>query len=104
MKEFSVSFKEKIRNVDFVVLFCVLGMNILSLIILAGAANEIGSRYLTVQTIASLLGIFMMFAISFLDYDKIIKKYGVWLFVLAIFSHGCGLCGTDGGSVYGRYY
>lgn len=85
MKEFSVSFKEKIRNVDFVVLFCVLGMNILSLIILAGAANEIGSRYLTVQTIASLLGIFMMFAISFLDYDKIIKKYGVWLFVLAVF-------------------
>ncbi|MBR6676549.1 MAG: FtsW/RodA/SpoVE family cell cycle protein [Clostridia bacterium] len=84
MKEFSVSFKEKMKSIDFVVLFSVLGMNILSLIILASAANEIGSRYLLVQTIASVLGIFLMFTISFLDYDKIIKKYGVWIFAVCV--------------------
>jgi len=85
MKEFSVSLKEKIRSVDFVVLFAVLGMNILSLVILAGASNEIGSRYLLVQSIASLLGITIMFTISFIDYDKIIKQYGIWIFGIAVF-------------------
>ena len=85
MKEFSVSMKEKLKSVDFVVLFAVLGMNILSLVILAGAANEIGSRYLLVQTIASILGIFVMFTISFMDYDKIIKQYGIWIYAIAVF-------------------
>lgn len=85
MKEFSVSMKEKLKSVDFVVLFAVLGMNLLSLVILAGAANEIGSRYLLVQTIASILGVFVMFTISFMDYDKIIKQYGIWIFAIAVF-------------------
>ncbi|MBE6714742.1 MAG: hypothetical protein E7575_05605, partial [Ruminococcaceae bacterium] len=67
MKEFSVSIKEKFKSIDKVVLFCVIGMNILSLVILAGAANEIGSRYLLVQTIASVLGLFLMFTLAFLD-------------------------------------
>lgn len=84
MKEFSVSMKEKIKSVDFVVLFSILGMNILSLVILAGAANEIGSRYLLVQTIASILGVFVMFTISFMDYDKIIKEYGIWIYAIAV--------------------
>lgn len=77
--------KEKLKSVDFVVLFAVLGMNLLSLVILAGAANEIGSRYLLVQTIASILGVFVMFTISFMDYDKIIKQYGIWIFAIAVF-------------------
>ena len=45
MKEFSVSLKEKFRRLDFVVLICALGMTALSLVTLAGAANEYGSRY-----------------------------------------------------------
>jgi len=84
MKEFSVSLKEKMKSIDYVVLFAVLGMNILSLVILAAASNEIGTRYLLVQTIASVLGIVIMFTISFLDYDKIIKKYGMWIFAAAV--------------------
>lgn len=84
MKEFSVSLKEKIKSVDFVVLFCVIGMNLLSILILAGASKDIGSRYLVVQTIASILGIVLMFTISFLDYDKIIKKYGIWIYIIAV--------------------
>ena len=41
MKEFSVSVKEKFRQIDFVVLVCVLGMTALSIITLAGSANEL---------------------------------------------------------------
>jgi len=84
MKEFSVSIKEKFKSIDKVVLFCVIGMNILSLVILAGAANEIGSRYLLVQTIASVLGLFLMFTLAFLDYDALIKKLGPWIFIASL--------------------
>ena len=84
MKEFSVSFKEKFRRLDFVVLFCALGMTALSLITLAGAANELGTRYVTVQALASVLGICAMLIIAFLDYDKIVSKYSKWFYALAV--------------------
>ncbi len=84
MKEFSVSLKEKFRRLDFVVLICALGMTALSLVTLAGAANEYGSRYVIVQGLASVMGICAMLVIAFLDYDKIISRYGKWFYVLAV--------------------
>ncbi len=84
MKEFSVSIKEKFKSIDKVVLFCVLGMNLLSIIILAGASNKMGGNYVTVQLIASLLGLFLMFTIAFVDYDELIKKLGPWVFITAL--------------------
>lgn len=84
LKEFSVSVKEKIRQIDFVVLFCILGMNLLSLTCLAGISNELGTRYLLVQTIASCLGIAFMLTISFFDYDLIIKRLSKFIFIAAI--------------------
>ena len=84
MKEFSVSLKEKFRRLDFVVLICALGMTALSLVTLACAANEYGSRYVIVQGLASVMGICAMLVIAFLDYDKIISRYGKWFYVLAV--------------------
>lgn len=84
MKEFSVSLKEKFRRLDFVVLFSAIGMTLLSILTLAGAADEYGTRYVTVQTLASILGIVAMLIIASLDYDKIISRYGKWFAVLAI--------------------
>lgn len=84
MKEFSVSIKEKYRQIDYVVLICVLGMTALSIITLAGAANELGTRYVIVQAIASLLGIGVMLVLAYIDYDKLIKKCGIWIYVAAI--------------------
>ncbi len=84
MKEFSVSLKEKLRRLDYVVLLCALGMTALSIITLAGAANEYGTRYVLVQTIASLMGLCIMIFFAFLDYDKIISKYFIWFVALAL--------------------
>ena len=84
MKEFSVSVKEKVKNIDFVILFCVLGMNLLSILCLIGVSGELGTRYALVQTVASCLGLCCMFAISFLDYDAIIKRLGIFIFAIAI--------------------
>lgn len=84
MKEFSVTIKEKFRQIDWVVLICVLGMTALSLTTLAGASNELGSRYLLVQSIAALLGCAIMFLLAYIDYDKLIKKCGIWIYVAAV--------------------
>ncbi len=84
MREFSVSLKEKVRQIDYVVLFCVIGMNLLSLLTLAGASPEFGSRFFIVQSAVSVMGIFMMFVISCMDYDRIIKKLGIWVLVIAV--------------------
>ena len=84
MKEFSVSIKEKFRQIDFVVLSCVIGMTALSILTLASAANELGTRYVLVQSIASVLGCAIMLVLAYIDYDKLIKKCGIWIFVAAV--------------------
>lgn len=78
MREFSVSLKEKIRKIDYVVFFCVLGMNLLSILTLYGASSKFGTRFFIMQTAMSIAGIFMMFAMSYFDYDKIVKAIGIW--------------------------
>lgn len=78
MREFSVSLKEKIRNIDYVVFFCVLGMNLLSILTLYGASSEFGSRFFIMQSAMSAAGVFMMFVMAYFDYDKIIKSVGIW--------------------------
>ena len=83
MREFSVSLKEKVRQIDYVVLICVLGMNILSLLTLAGASPEFGSRFFIVQAAMSVAGIILMFVFAYFDYDKIIKVLGIWTLVIA---------------------
>ncbi|MCI8471874.1 MAG: FtsW/RodA/SpoVE family cell cycle protein [Clostridiales bacterium] len=76
--------KEKWRQLDYVVLFCVLGMTALSIVVLAGASNKIGTRYAIVQSVAAFLGICVMFVFAYIDYDKLVKRFGIWIFVLAI--------------------
>lgn len=84
MKEFSVSLKEKFRQLDFVVLISALGMTALSIVTLAGAANEYGTKFVTVQTLASIMGVVIMLIIASLDYDKIISRYGKWFLPICI--------------------
>lgn len=74
MKEYSITNTEKIRRIDPVILFCVLGMNIMSIITLASAADSIGTWYLKVQTMVSVLSFGVMIAITFIDYDALISK------------------------------
>lgn len=84
MKEFSVSLNEKVKRLDYVVLFCVLGMNLLSVLVLGGASNELGSRFFIVQICASLLGFCAMLVLAYLDYDKILNTVGYWLIPLSV--------------------
>lgn len=74
MKEFSITNAEKLKRIDPVILFCVLGINLMSIITLAAASDAYGTWYVTVQILASLIGIAGMFILTFIDYDALCTK------------------------------
>lgn len=86
MKEFSVSFKEKIRRIDYVILLCALGMAALSILTLSGIADDSagGARRVLVQGAALCLGIFCAFIISMIDYDEFLRRLALPLFIVSV--------------------
>ena len=67
MKVFSITWYEKLRKLDYIVLFCIVALTCVSLLTLAGAANDYGVRYFYVQMIAACLGLVAMTIISTID-------------------------------------
>ena len=84
MKEFSITNREKLRRIDPVILLCVLGMNLMSIITLAAASEAYGTWYVKVQALASAVSICVMFAITFVDYDAVVRKLRVFFFLASI--------------------
>lgn len=86
MRELSVSLKEKLRRIDYVVFLSVLGMTSLSILTLAGAANASanGARRVTIQIAASLVGLVIAYIISLFDYDEVLNHFTVPLFVAGV--------------------
>lgn len=86
MRELSVSLKEKLRRIDYVVLLSVLGMTSLSILTLAGAANASvnGARRVTIQIAASLVGLVLAYIISLFDYDEVLNHFVIPLFVAGV--------------------
>lgn len=87
MKEFSIGVKDRLRRLDFIILFCAVGMTALSVLILFGAEGS--TRFFTmkrvyVQAGAAILGLIIMTAISLIDYDTVISKYSVWMFGISV--------------------
>ena len=84
MKEFSVSFKEKLLKMDIVVLVSVLAMTALSILVLWGASNEFGPNRFKVQCIAAALGVVIMIALASVDYDAMISKFETAFFAISV--------------------
>ncbi len=99
MKVFSITWYEKLRKLDYVVLFCIVALTCVSLLTLAGAANDYGVRYFYVQLVAACLGLVAMTIISTIDYEEIADKFTVPLFVAGTLLLVLTLIiGTDNGS------
>lgn len=99
MKVFSVTWYEKLRKLDYIMLFAILALTCMSLLTLAGAANDYGVRYFNVQLAASFLGLVAMIIISTIDYEEIADKLTVPLFIASVFVLAITLViGTDNGS------
>ena len=88
MKEFSIGIKDRLKQLDFVILFCAVGMTVLSILILIGsngATQFFNSRRILIQAGAAVIGVFIMIAISLIDYDTIITRYSLWMFGISVF-------------------
>ena len=98
LREFSVSLKDRLSQLDFIIIFCAFGMNILSLLVLYGGSDVWGGKHFIIQSIASVLGIITMFILSYLDYDAIISRMSIPIFLLSIFLMAAVLLfGVDNG-------
>jgi len=84
LKEFSIQNSEKLKRIDPVILLCVFGMNLMSIITLAAASDAFGTWYVKVQMIASVIGIVGMFILTFIDYDALCTKLKFLFFALSI--------------------
>jgi rod shape determining protein RodA len=88
LKEFSVSIKDKAQRIDPVILICVIGMTLLSIITLSGGAagggKEFTSSRIMVQICTGFVGLVLMILISFIDYDALIQRFKYLIFAVAI--------------------
>ncbi len=105
LKEFSIPLKEKIRRIDPIVLLCVIGMNIMSIVTLLSEvdafAEGVGMWYVRMQTIVSVAGLLIVLVFAFVDYDALFQKTKYLLIPLAIIlilvvkKYGKGMYGND---------
>ena len=101
MKEFSITNKEKLRRIDPIILFSVLGMNIMSIITLAASSDAYGTWYVKTQTLASVIGFIGMAVLTFIDYEALFSKLKYVFFatsvvlLVVVFFFGEGSMGNE---------
>lgn len=89
MKEYSTSPKEKYRSIDKIVLICVGGMMLLSILTILGGylaggyAKFTFTRFFT-QTFSAAIGFGMMIFLALVDYDNLIGRTAKGIFVFMI--------------------
>ena len=84
MKEFSITNAEKFKRIDPIILLCVLGMNIMSIVTLMASSDAYGTWYVRNQILVSVLGIALMFGLTFVDYDTVCQKLKYVFFGMSI--------------------
>lgn len=103
MKEFSLTLKEKARQLDMVMLFCAMALSILSVVTLASSADayKAGMAYARNQVFAMVLGLLCVGIISMIDYDMLIERLEYVFFgisvalLLAVILFGEGEMGNE---------
>lgn len=103
MKEFSLTLKEKVRQLDMVMLFCAMALSILSVVTLASSADayKAGMAYARNQVFAMVLGLLCVGIISMIDYDMLIERLEYVFFgisvvlLLAVILFGEGEMGNE---------
>lgn len=84
VKVFAVTWYEKLRKLDYIVLAAALALTVMSLVTLAGAANDIGVKYFYIQLVAAVLGFAMMTVISTVDYEEVADRFSKILFGVSV--------------------
>lgn len=84
MKSFTTSIKDRLKSLDYIVFSSAALLSLISIITLYGAREYYRLSYAMVQAAATGLGIFMMLFISQLDYQDIVDKLALPLFIVSI--------------------
>ena len=84
VKEFAVTTREKVRRIDYVIIFCIVTMSLMSVVTLAGAADKYGDSFYKTQLISIVMGIVIMCGVSMIDYDSLISKMKVVFFFVSL--------------------
>ncbi len=86
MKEFSTSLKEKLKQMDYIILTCAILLALLSILVLWGGSIVMqgGKNKVVVQCIAAFSGLLLAFLIATIDYDAMISKFERVFFVFSI--------------------
>ena len=86
MKVFSTSVKEKLAQLDYIILICALGMTMMSVLTLYGIRDQYvgGSRMFLIQTLSAVLGFACVIAMSLFDYDAIVTRLWIPIAFLSI--------------------
>ena len=101
MREFSVSFREKMRNTDTIIVICTAILISLSVITIlggyvAGGYSKFTSSRVFVQAFSGILGFGLMLTLAFTDYDRYIARFDkiifagmiAFLIILLLFGEG----------------
>lgn len=91
MKVISTNLREKLRRIDLIVLFCAASISAISILTLAGAREDYGTDRLVIQLFATVLGILCLVVISMVDYQVVVQKLSVPLFIFAVLALGVTL-------------
>ena len=89
MKVFSITWYEKLRKLDYIVLFSAVALTMVSLLTLAGAANDYGVKYFYIQLVAAVLGLSTMIIISTIDYEEVADRFSISSSLLMIRQRSC---------------
>ena len=84
MKVFTVTWYEKLRKLDYIVLAAVLFLTVTSLVTLAGSAAVYGVKFFYIQFAAALLGFVLMAILSTVDYREFADRFSIPLFVFSV--------------------
>ncbi|MBQ7292269.1 MAG: FtsW/RodA/SpoVE family cell cycle protein [Clostridia bacterium] len=100
MKTAKLTLANRLRSFDPFLLFCTGGLSLISLLMLWGGKDVFGIRAFIMQLAMTVLGIFCMVIVASLDYEFVVEKYHVILFIgSAIFLASTVLLGSAGMSV-----
>lgn len=73
--------KNCIKSVDPILFFCTVALSLVSIVTIAGAVDNFGTRKLIMQVAMTIAGIIATFIIANLEYHQIVDK--LWLFMIA---------------------
>lgn len=77
-------FRKCVRNVDPILLSCMLALSSLSLLTIIGGLEQFGRGRLIMQGGMVIIGLFVVLVIAQFDYQDVVDKLWLWFFVLSV--------------------